>query len=293
VVLTAEAGFSNYIWSDNTNGQSLTVDAAGNYTVSAEDVNGCQVQSSVQAVTMDAPFTIDVNPSGTIGICVGENVVLTAETGYSNYVWSNSTNGTTLNVTSGGAYSVSAQNANGCSGTSDAVFVNETLAPNSTFTYMQVEDVYQVDFTSSFDADTYLWNFGNNQTSTEANPSFTFPFDNTYPVTLITTNACGSDTVTIDVVVIKTGIENLNSVSSFNISPNPGSDYFRIKGNSLKPQSLIVQVYTMTGQVIQHKSILVKGAFSVEFESNELPAGVYMIRVSDSTSEITQKWIKQ
>jgi len=293
VVLTAEAGFSNYMWSDNSSGQSLTVSSAGNFVVSAEDVNGCQVQSTVQTVSLDAPFTIDVNPSGTIGLCEGDNVVLTAETGYTNYVWSNSTNGTTLNVTSGGAYSVSAQNANGCSGTSDAIFINETIAPNSSFTYLQVEDLYQVNFTSSFDADTYLWNFGNNQTSTEANPSFTFPFDNTYPVTLITTNACGSDTVTIDVVVIKTGIENLNSVSSFSISPNPGSDYFRIKGNSIKPQSLTVQVYTMTGQVIQHKSISVKGAFMVEFDSNELAAGVYMIRVSDSTSEITQKWIKQ
>ncbi len=292
VVLTAESGFTNYVWSNTQTGASVTITSAGNYTVSAQDVNGCQVQSSVQAVTNDPPFTINVTPSGTIGICVGDNITLTAQSGYSNYVWSNTTTGTTLNVSSAGAYSVSAQNANGCSGTSDAIFVNSTVAPDASFTYLQVEDVYTVNFSSTFNADTYLWNFGNNQTSTASDPSFTFPFDNTYPVTLIATNACGSDTVTVNVVVIKTGIESLKTVNSFSISPNPGKDFFRITGNSSKPQDLIVQIYSLTGQIIQRKDISVKGIFSVDFSTTELASGVYMIQVSDSISKISQKWIK-
>jgi PKD repeat protein len=292
VILTAQSGFNNYVWSNAANGVSVTITDAGNYTVSADDVNGCQVVSTVQNVTQSPAFTLDVTPTGTISLCSGESILLTAESGYSNYVWSNATTGATLTLSSGGAYSVSAQDGNGCSGTSEAIIVNQTSVPDASFSYLQVVDLYTVNFTCIANAVSYLWDFGNNQTSTEANPSFTFPFDDTYPVTLILTNECGSDTVTINVVVIKTGIELLASFSSLNINPNPGSDFCQITGQSVQPQTISIGLYTLTGQQISVHELNVKGSFSIDLETTRLASGVYIIKIADAHSNMARKWSK-
>lgn len=41
-VLDAGAGFSSYLWSNNSTGQTLTVNASGSYSVLVSDANGCE-----------------------------------------------------------------------------------------------------------------------------------------------------------------------------------------------------------------------------------------------------------
>ncbi|MEZ4932071.1 MAG: PKD domain-containing protein [Saprospiraceae bacterium] len=54
---------------------------------------------------------------------------------------------------------------------------------------------------SSSGATSYSWDFGDNTTSADADPSHTYAADGTYEVTLTATNACGSETSTQTVVV--------------------------------------------------------------------------------------------
>ncbi|MCF8246432.1 MAG: choice-of-anchor B family protein [Saprospiraceae bacterium] len=54
----------------------------------------------------------------------------------------------------------------------------------------------------SVGASTYAWDFGDGNTSSQANPSNTYTATGLYPVTLTVTNACGSDTFTQDVQVL-------------------------------------------------------------------------------------------
>lgn len=49
---------------------------------------------------------------------------------------------------------------------------------------------------SSSGANTYLWNFGDGQTSTQTNPAHTYAVGGVYTVTLTSTNDCGSSTST-------------------------------------------------------------------------------------------------
>lgn len=46
VILTADAGFNSYSWSNNTSGQSTTVTEEGTYTVTATRFDGCQMTGS-------------------------------------------------------------------------------------------------------------------------------------------------------------------------------------------------------------------------------------------------------
>ena len=79
------------------------------------------------------------------------------------------------------------------------------VTPASGFTVADADNLtakIPVQFTNtSLGATSYSWNFGNNATSTEENPSYTFPSEGTYTVTLTATSAAGSNTSTKEVII--------------------------------------------------------------------------------------------
>ena len=62
---------------------------------------------------------------------------------------------------------------------------------------MDADNGLLVNFTNaSLNADTYSWDFGDGESSTETSPSHTYAADGTYDVTLTATNSGGSNSVT-------------------------------------------------------------------------------------------------
>lgn len=53
----------------------------------------------------------------------------------------------------------------------------------------------------SSDADSYFWSFGDNNTSTQTNPSHVYQVHGTFTISLIATNVSGSDTSTFEITV--------------------------------------------------------------------------------------------
>ncbi len=78
------------------------------------------------------------------------------------------------------------------------------VLPTAGFTYAPSDVVQyeEVQFTnSSSDADSYLWDFGNNQVSTEANPKVVFMTEGAVTVKLTATNGDGSNLTEQTIVV--------------------------------------------------------------------------------------------
>lgn len=83
----------------------------------------------------------------------------------------------------------------------DAITVNGS--PAAGFTADNPLGVTAVAFSNtSVDADTYAWDFGDGEGSTEASPSHIYNADGVYMVTLIATNTCGSDTATQTITIL-------------------------------------------------------------------------------------------
>jgi PKD repeat protein len=77
----------------------------------------------------------------------------------------------------------------------------KTPAPTGEFTF--VVDGFEVTFTSTVtDVTSYAWDFGDEATSTEANPVHTYLVSGTYTVTLTVTGEGGEVTVTHDVEIL-------------------------------------------------------------------------------------------
>ena len=297
--ITASSGFTNYNWTSPggvLSGQNITANLAGEFQVSATDANGCI--STAPAVTLNYSSgggNLTITPAGPIASCEGQNVVLTAQSGLSNYEWSNGATGNTLNVTETGGYSVSAQDANGCTLVSGIVNVNINSLPIANFTFEQTFTTeYQVQFTNtSTSADAYLWNFGGNNTSIEQNPLFTFAFDNLWPVTLTVTNNCGTSTTTISVNVIKTSINDLPGFSTFTVGPNPGNEILFFNGVALSNKKINVKIYDILGKLQMKKQMQVNGNFNEAIQTQSLSNGMYLIEIESDKVIATQKWIKQ
>ena len=79
------------------------------------------------------------------------------------------------------------------------------VTPASGFTVADEDNLtakIPVQFTNtSLGATSYSWNFGNNDSSTEENPIYTFPSEGTFTVTLTATGAGGSNTFTKEVII--------------------------------------------------------------------------------------------
>lgn len=288
LTLTAESGFTNYQWSNNASGGSITVSSPGTYSVTALGSGGCVAVSDNIVVTASPPFQVDVNPSGPITICGSDPVILTAESGFSNYEWSNGQSGNVLSASSSGLYSVSAQNDAGCIGASVVIDVEINSFPQASFTALQLDE-YTVQFTNtSTGGGTYTWDFGFGVMSNEVNPEFDFPFDNDWPVSLVAENACGSDTLNELVTVIKT---NIQSVFSEPVKLINTWDGFSLEGGMNSLKAIELRVFNLNGQLVFKNEYTSVGNLFIHVSLNALAKGLYLVEMSVNKERQYFKWL--
>ncbi|MBK7149243.1 MAG: gliding motility-associated C-terminal domain-containing protein [Bacteroidetes bacterium] len=138
VVLSPTGGpFSSFDWSTTETTSSISVTTAGTYDVTVvETSTGCELVS--QPVTIVYYPVIPATLSDT-GFCPGETIVLSANAGFTNVVWSTSETTNTISVSTAGTFYYSADDNNGCAVNSDTIstvigtapFVNATASPDT------------------------------------------------------------------------------------------------------------------------------------------------------------------
>lgn len=118
------------------------------------------------------------------------------------YLWSDGSTNPTLTINTSGTYWV--QTTNVCGIGRDTVIVSgnsgNTVAQFSTIgqTLCGMQIIFN---NNSSGASSYVWNFGDNTTSTQSNPFHTYTAAGTYQVMLIASGACGTDTTFTTLVI--------------------------------------------------------------------------------------------
>jgi gliding motility-associated-like protein len=190
------AGPNNFTSSlSNISIPSATIANAGIYslTVKVGDCSSNTVTKRVDIVTSGS-FSISSSVAGNT-ICQGQSLTLTvnSETGYS-YQWlkdnvnMSGKTSPTLTVTEGGSYKVNVSNtAIGCSQETSPVSVVVYTAPVASFTLdasgcigtlINFSNISVTD--TKVTSVTYLWEFGDNTTSTDEDPTHTYSTAQTY-----------------------------------------------------------------------------------------------------------------
>lgn len=263
-----------YTWMPgNISGESPEGLCAGTYTVTVSDGQGSSTAYDV-VIGME-PSGLEVQANGSLQICEGQTVMLTAESGYSQYRWNGIAGNQELETGSSGAYQATAVSSEGCLLHSDSIFVEVSEKPSAGFSYSQPYG-YTIQFTDeSQHAQSWSWLFGDGNSSTEQNPVNTYPYDDTYPAQLIVTNECGSDTINMDVVVEKTNGLLDPDGSMVNIRFAREGQWLRFSGNLHQAGPGRFSLRNLLGQEVYSTSVANSSFVQVEFNASEMPAGIY------------------
>ncbi|MCC6726782.1 MAG: HYR domain-containing protein [Saprospiraceae bacterium] len=181
----------SYAWSNGATTSSISGLAAGSYTVSMSDGNGCVVTGNV---TLTSPSAISLSSQVFNVSCNGGNngsafIAATGGTGDFTYNWSNGGTGATQANLSAGSYTASATDANGCVSTIQVaisqppVLVGVITASNETAVNAN-DGTAAVAMSGGLSPYTYVWN--HNATT----PSVTGLAPGTYCVTVTDAASC-------------------------------------------------------------------------------------------------------
>jgi gliding motility-associated-like protein len=196
VVLTA-SGAATYSWTGGiTNGVAFTPTQSGTYVVTGTSANGCTTTAS-RSITIHPNPTVQVsNPASTV-ICEGSSVALTTTaTNASSYQWY--ANGSpvigavlsTFGASAAGSYQVMAISNQGCqSGLTQPLALTLVKTPVADFSFdtycintpVRFTNLSQVAGSGTVN---WLWNFGDNNTSTQQQPTYTYTQSGIYNVSL-------------------------------------------------------------------------------------------------------------
>jgi PKD repeat protein len=170
-------------------------------------------------------------------------------------------------------------------------YISVVDIPTVEFTY--IADALAVSFTNnSTNGDSYLWDFGNNETSTSVSPSHLYDEPGTYVATLTVTNDCGVATFTeeIDVIVIST--EEIPGLEQFQVFPNPNTGQFTLVMEGQPLGDLKVNFYNIIGQKLFTASLdFSTGLLTKHFDFDHFAKGVYVLQIGNGAQSIYQKVI--
>jgi PKD repeat protein len=241
---TNTTGSTTYAWDFGDGSTSAlgnpshTYATAGTYTVTLT------VANTVNCKTVSLPTVITVTSSPTASFtftnnnqCAGTLISFTntsgGATGSSTYDWNFGDGGTstlsnpTHTYATGGSYNVTLTVKNGlsCTNASPAIPVTVKATPVSKFTFSSssctsMDVSFTNTATTSGAAGTYLWTFGDGNTSTAENPTHSYTANGTYNVTLKITDATTGCSNTSAISKITVG--SLPPVLNFTMSPLTG-----------------------------------------------------------------------
>ena len=160
--------------------------------------------------------------------------------------------------------------------------------PQAAFSYV-IEDsaAFQVDFYDGtrFSPESWLWDFGDGQSSTERFPVHAYAEAGVYEVCLTASNQTGSDTFCDTVNFLATGVQEAISMPpGFSVFPNPASSRLAVRsGRPFAGQRL--SLYSVMGrEVLAHG--LPEGATSFAFSVAGLPPGVYFVSIWEGAAAV-------
>lgn len=143
---------------------------------------------------------------------------------------------------------------------------------------------------NSTNATSYEWNFGDGNTSTEANPTHTYVDGGQYEVTLTATNDCGFNSTTIEITVQANGTEEIPGINRFDVFPNPNGGRFTLIMEGAPQAQLELNFTNVLGQVLRSEKVSFStGSLTKDFLFNDLAAGVYVLQVKSGEKALFKK----
>jgi uncharacterized delta-60 repeat protein len=143
-------------------------------------------------------------------------------------------------------------------------------------------------YDSSYQAESWHWDFGDGSYSDEQNPEHLFPEYKTYQVCLTAENQCNSE-MYCDSLVLKPNLIKEDDPFTLSIYPNPVSDLLKIEMAGKNNFTGNLQLLNTCGTKIFEKEI--GGRINI-IDTQNISPGVYQLVIISDKNIITQRFIK-
>jgi len=248
--------------------------------VAAVDRSGCISNRVPVSVSVRNPPVVNIGPDVTM--CESPTFTLDAGNPGGKYLWSTGDTTRTIHVRTSGTYSVSVFRY--CTSSDTAVMTISPLPKATGIDYTRSGSTYLFSVAGGQYIDSYLWLFGDGDTSTFAAPLHTYKTGNVYSVKVVLYNNCGNDTVTW---ALPTGINSLSQQdNTIKIYPNPATEVVTISSANNGIELKSIEILNSTGQVIYSRTANSATDFTVNV--NGFAAGHYIIRANTSKGYINR-----
>jgi len=248
-----------------------------------------------ESLRTPARVEVKANPhiktSGSLEFCEGATVVLSVNEA-DEYSWSTGEKTQSIEVGESGLYSVSVKNNSLECSSSDVITVKVSPNPSAAIIFIP-EEAYlineMIQFTNgSSGSVSWLWDFGDGQTSTDENPIHIYDElgDFTLTLTAISAEGC-EDRATMSLGVV-TGIEDLNN-DEIKVYPNPVRTGYLLLNLVSLDEDAVVNLFNPVGIRILTVVPLKDGETLVDVSS--LPNGVYILKINASNKSVVAKII--
>jgi len=308
---TLDAGvYSLYNWSNGGTNETINVTTAGTYYVTVTNSSGCSSVGHIAVLAYLTGATPQILTSGISNLCGGGSATLWVGASFSSYIWSNGATTQSISINAGGTYSVTVTNSNGCPGTATTTIpIVGCNTPTSISTlnvtgtsaranWMQPDCYYNYSIRISL-RNANIW------TTYTFAPNIHYTFSGLTRSTAydwqIRTNCNSSQTVfsdwssTFTFTTLANRIEEkqTNSLSSFNLYPNPANESVTIAFSSENESSYVLELTDMMGKIVKNEVTNAGiGENTYVMNLTGIAKGVYFIRISNDKITLVKKITK-
>jgi PKD repeat protein len=287
VNLYAGTAADDILWSTGDTTSMLAVTTPGTFTVSV--IGACGISFDTISVATSALAYTGYLIADTIQFCSGGSALLTTTLAATTYSWTGGSTNDSLVVTTGGTYTLNIADA--CGTGSESVIITELSTPTASFT--QVNSFLTVALTSTSPVlgnTTYAWDFGDGGTSTMMNPSHVYTTVDTFTVTLIVTNECGTNTTTESIITSNLGLGEVLENANITLFPNPSNGEFTIGMDINNNSTIDIRIENILGAIVYESNLgNIEGQHSEVIDLNNAEAGVYFVSITAGDQNIIKK----
>ncbi len=272
---------------DTTYNPSHVYSSPGVYTVKMVVSNTIGSDSIVKNVTINKPQALSVADKE---VCFGLNAILLASNNLGTVQWYDQSNNFVSsgnlfidqNVTTDKVFYVRDFLSSTCSSDFDTVNIKVV---KSDFTYNQNLSV--VSFTdASLGATSWLWDFGDGNTSTSQNPIHSYSNTGIYNVRLSLNGGPCQSSQSLDIIAgLPKSVQN-----KIKIYPNPVNESLNIKFKDVFASKTLVSFENIQGSVIETFEIPAGEQF-FEIDVKEYSPAIYLLRIKNASINRVEKLI--
>ncbi|MBR9975711.1 MAG: VWA domain-containing protein [Bacteroidetes bacterium] len=282
VRVEASPGFASYRWNTGDTTRFVDLAMSGDYWVDAVDIGGCSVRSDTVILQIRRRIDPEITVEGSINICAGDSVVLSAPVGYISYYWNTGETHSRIVVRQGGDYHVTVYDTYMCSGTSRDVSVSLRQRPPKPDIVRQ-----DAELTAPL-ATAWQWYRNGLAVPNATGRTYTVLSNGWYAVEVF--NEFGCATRSDELQVLVTSVEALPGDIRLSLYPEPNDGIVQIELDAPVPARL--RVLNLLGQTVAEFSSEQGGRQHHRFDLRSQPPGIYLLRVDAGSQMLLRRFIR-